>query len=73
MGTTVGFEWLRGNRIANKQASGISVLFDYPKEGRVTRETTEHTLVMLCPVTSTFKNRNGRLPLERYQYPIVLA
>ena len=28
---------------------------------------------MLRPVTSTFKCRNGKLRLERYQYAIVLA
>ena len=30
-------------------------------------------LPVLRPVTSTFKSRNGKLRLERYQYPIVLA
>ena len=55
------------------QPSGISVLFDNCKVGRMTRNSTEHAPTMLHSVTSTFKSRNGRLRLERYQYPIVLA
>ena len=43
------------------------------KVGRVTRNSTEHTPTVLRPVTSTFKSRNGKLRLERYQYPIVFA
>lgn len=73
MGTVVGFEWPEGHRTANSQPSGISVLFDNCKVGRMTRNSTEHTPTMLHSVTSTFKSKNGRLQLERYQYPIVVA
>lgn len=61
MGTIVGFEWPRGNRTANEQPSGISVRFENPRVGRVTRETTEHTPTMLRPVTSTFKKKKWPL------------
>ena len=73
MGTIVGFEWPQGQRTANTQPSGISVLLDNCTVGRMTRNSTEHAPTVLRQVTSTFKSRNGKLRLERHQYPIVLA
>ena len=47
MGTVVGFEWPEGHRTANTQPSGISVLFDSCKVGRMARNSTGRTPTML--------------------------
>ena len=42
MGSVVGYEWPGGRRTAAEQPCGLSVLFDSPKVGRLSRGTKQH-------------------------------
>ena len=73
MGTIIGYEWPNGHRIAEEQPSGLRILFDNPRVGRLSRGTEQHLPTLVHPATSRFNGRTGRLQFERYQFPIVLA
>ena len=73
MGTIVGYEWPAGHRTGEEQPCGLSILFDNPRVGRLTRGADEHLPTLLRPATSRFKGRHGRLQFERYQYPVRLS
>ena len=74
MGTIVGYDWLAGQRTGEEQPCGLSILFDNPRVGRLTRGTDEHlpTLLRLIPgskadmagyslsVTSTLSHSHGQ-------------
>ena len=42
MGSVVGYEWPGGRRTAADRLCGLSVLFDNPRVGRLSRGTAEH-------------------------------
>ena len=73
MGSVVGYEWPGRRRTTAEQPCGLSVLFDNPRVGRLSRGTADHLPTLVHLATSRFNGRNGKDQFERFQFPIVLA
>ena len=73
MGIMVSFEWPEGHRTAKQQLGGLHSLFDDCRVGRMTRNSAEHLLTIVCPVTTNIMSKNDRFTFEQYQGPIVWA